>query len=76
MIKNDWLSIFFIANVASEGIFGLSLMICIANSFTESKIAVNSESFSSGRSSVTSLIVAVMYGSSETTSSISKRFFP
>ena len=47
-IKKDWLSIFFIANVASVGMFGLSLMISIANSLIESAMALNSVSFFAG----------------------------
>jgi len=59
LIKNGLLSIFFMAKVASEGIFGLSFMISIANSLIESTMVLNSSSFASGRFSTTSLIVAL-----------------
>ena len=58
LIRNELLSIFLIAKVASVGMFGLSVIICIANSLTESIIAENSLSFLAGRASLTSLIVA------------------
>jgi hypothetical protein len=63
------------ANVASVGMFGLSFIIWIANSFMDSRIAKNSVSVCSGLFSGKSLILAVRYGSSEVTDS-SKRFFP
>jgi hypothetical protein len=63
------------ANVASVGMFGLSFIIWIANSFMDSRIAKNSVSVCSGLFSGKSLILAVRYGSSEVTDSISKRFF-
>ena len=47
------------AKVASVGIFGLSLIISIANSFIDSTIVVNSVSTFPGLFSGTSLIVAV-----------------
>jgi hypothetical protein len=62
------------ANVASVGMFGLSFIIWIANSFMDSRIAKNSVSVCSGLFSGKSLILAVRYGSSEVTDSISKRF--
>ena len=58
LIRNDWLSIFFIAKVASDGIFGLSLIIVIAKSLIESTIAENSVSCLLGLFSSTSFIKA------------------
>jgi hypothetical protein len=61
------------ANVASVGrTFFYNL---ITNSFMDSRIAKNSVSVCSGLFSGKSLILAVRYGSSEVTDSISKRFF-
>ena len=60
LIKNDWLSMFFMANVASLGMLGLSFMIWIANSFIESIIAKNSVSCFPGRFSETSSILALI----------------
>jgi hypothetical protein len=51
---------FLIAKVASVGIFGLSLIISIANSLIESTIAENSLSFFLGLFSGTSLTFAVI----------------
>ena len=59
LIKNGLLSIFLIAKVASEGIFGLSFMISMAKSFIDSIIVENSSSFFFGRTSFTSFILAL-----------------
>ena len=74
--KNELLSIFLIAKEASEGIFGLCLMICKANSFIESIMALNSESADSGIISGTPSIKAFIYGSIEVIFSIVNLFFP
>jgi hypothetical protein len=42
LIRKELLSIFFIANDASDGIFGFLLMISRARSLIESIVAVNS----------------------------------
>jgi len=49
LTKNDLLSIFLIAKVASVGKLGLSCIILTANSFKDSIIALNSVSFLLGR---------------------------
>ena len=60
LTKNDLLSIFLIAKVASLGKLGLSWIILTANSLSESIIALNSVSFFLGRFSGTSFTVAVI----------------
>ena len=50
---------FLIAKVASDGMFGLSLMISIAKSLIDSIIVINSSSFFFGRTSFTSFILAL-----------------
>jgi hypothetical protein len=59
LIKKALLSIFFIAKLASEGIFGLSFIIRSDNSFIESIIALNSSFSTSGFSSGISFTDAV-----------------
>ena len=59
LIKNGLLSMFFMAKVASEGIFGLSFIISIDISLIDSIIVANSSSFFFGRISFTSLIFAL-----------------
>ena len=54
LIKKEGLSMFFIAKEASDGIFGLPLIICKAKSFIDSIIAPNSAFFNSGLTSGTS----------------------
>ena len=57
--KNESLSIFLIAKLASEGIFGLSFIISKDNSLIESIIALNSSFSFAGLASGISDIVAV-----------------
>ncbi len=70
MTRNELLSIFFIAKLASEGMFGLSLIISKDKSFIDSIIALNSSLSLAGLASAISDIVAVKYGDSDTTFSI------
>ena len=64
------------AKEASLGIFGLCLIISRDKSLIDSMAAANSPSSFEGTTSSTFLIFAVKYGSSDTSSVISKRFFP
>ncbi len=75
-IKNELLSIFFIAKEASEGIFGFLLIISKERSLIDSIIALNSELSRPGLTSGTSLMFAVIYGFLDIILSISNLFFP
>src|SRR5690606_11091663 len=61
-IKNELLSIFLMANEASLGMFGLSLLICKAKSFIGSIMASCSLLFLLGLVSGTSRMVAFISG--------------
>ena len=76
LTRNELLSMFLIANEASEGIFGLSLIISNDNSLIDSIMALNSSLSGAGLASGISDIVAVKYGFSVMILLISKRFFP
>ena len=76
LIKNELLSIFFIAKDASDGIFGFRFIISNESSLIESTISLNSELSSPGLTSEISLIFAVIYGFSEIILSISNLFLP
>ena len=74
--RKELLWIFLIANDASVGIFGLSLIIFNAKSLIESIVALNFLSSFSGFNSINSLTEANIKGSSEIKFLILKRFFP
>ena len=70
MTRKELLSIFLIAKLASEGMFGLSFIISNDKSLIDSIIALNSLLSVAGFASAISEIVAVKYGFSEITSFI------